>query len=55
MIFAAVQMAAQETTKVTEIAIVEDTAPDNVKINGKDVSVYQLQSLDVEPEYPGGV
>jgi len=55
MMLAAVQINAQETTKVTEIAIVEDSAPDDVKINGKNVSVYQLQSLDVEPEYPGGV
>lgn len=35
MLLAAVQIAAQETMKVTEIAIVEDSAPDNVKINGK--------------------
>ena len=55
MMLAAVQLNAQETTKFTEIAIVEDSAPDDVKINGKNVSVYQLQSLDVEPEYPGGV
>lgn len=55
MMLAAVQINAQETTKVTEIVIVEDSAPDDVKINGKNVSVYQLQSLDVEPEYPGGV
>ena len=51
MMLAAVQINAQETTKVTEIAIVKDSTPDNVKINGKNVSVYQLQSLDVEPEY----
>ena len=55
MMLAAVQINAQETTKVTEIAIVKDSTPDDVKINGKNVSVYQLQSLDVEPEYPGGV
>jgi len=48
-------VSAQETQKVTEIMIVEDSAPDNVKVNGKNTSVYQLQSLDSEPEYPGGV
>ena len=35
MMLAAVQINAQETTKVTEIAIVKDSTPDNVKINGK--------------------
>ena len=55
MMLAAVQINAQETTKVTEIVIVEDSAPDNLKVNGKNTSVYQLQSLDSEPEYPGGV
>lgn len=46
---------AQETQKVTEVMIVEDTTPDNIKINGKNTSVYQIQSLDSEPEYPGGI
>ena len=48
-------VSAKETQKVTEIMIVEDLAPDHVKVNGKNTSVYQLQSLDSEPEYPGGV
>lgn len=48
-------VSAQETQKVTEIMIVEDSAPDNVKVNGKNTSVYQLQLLDSEPEYPGGI
>lgn len=46
---------AQETQKVTEVMIVEDSAPDNIKVNGKNTSVYQIQSLDSEPEYPGGI
>ena len=48
-------VSAQDPKKVTEIMIVEDLAPDHVKVNGKNTSVYQLQSLDSEPEYPGGV
>lgn len=48
-------VSAQDPQKVTEIMIVEDLAPDHVKVNGKNTSVYQLQSLDSEPEYPGGV
>ena len=35
--------------------IVEDKGPDSVNVNGKKTSVYDLQSLDSEPEYPGGV
>ena len=46
---------AQVTQKVTEIRIVEDKAPDKVKVNGKNVSVYQMQSLDEDPQYPGGI
>lgn len=46
---------AQETQKVTEISIVEDLAPDNIKVNGRNTTVYQIQSLDSEPEYPGGI
>ena len=46
---------AQTEQKVTEIMIVEDKAPDTVNVNGKKTSVYELQSLDSEPEYPGGV
>lgn len=51
----AVHATAQETQKVTEVMIVEDSAPDNIKVNGKNTSVYQIQSLDSEPEYPGGI
>ena len=46
---------AQSEQKVTEIMIVEDKAPDSVNVNGKKTSVYELQSLDSEPEYPGGI
>lgn len=55
MIFFAVHATAQDTQKVTEISIVEDSAPDNININGENTSVYQIQSLDSEPEYPGGI
>lgn len=48
-------VSAQETTKMTDIWIVKDPAPETVKVNGKNSSVYQLQSLDSEPEYPGGI
>lgn len=44
---------AQTEQKVTEIMIVEDKGPDSVNVNGKKTSVYDLQSLDSEPEYPG--
>lgn len=46
---------AQEPQEVTEVMIVEGATPDNIKINGKNTSVYQIQSLDSEPEYPGGI
>lgn len=46
---------AQSEQKFTEIMIVEDKAPGNVTVNGKKTSVYELQSLDSEPEYPGGI
>ena len=46
---------AQTEQKITEILIVEDKGPDSVNVNGKKTSVYDLQSLDSEPEYPGGV
>ncbi len=45
---------AQSEQKMTELMIVEDKAPDSVTVNGKKASVYELQSLDSEPEYPGG-
>lgn len=38
---------------MTDIWIVKDPASKTVKVNGKNLSVYQLQSLDSEPEYPG--
>ena len=38
---------------MTDIWIVKDPASETVKVNGKNLSVYQLQSLDSEPEYPG--
>lgn len=41
MIFA-VHATAQETQNVTEISIVEDSAPDNIKVNGENTSVYQI-------------
>lgn len=46
---------AQTEQKITEILIVKDKGPDSVNVNGKKTSVYDLQSLDSEPEYPGGV
>lgn len=55
MMLVAITSTAQETQKVTEIMIVEDKAPDKIKVNGKNVSVYQMQSLDAEPQYPGGI
>lgn len=46
---------AQSASKVTEIRIVDDSAPEKVSINGKNVDVYDIVKLDNEPEYPGGI
>lgn len=49
---------AQFEQKMTEIKIVEDKATNYVIVNGengKNTYAYELQSLDSEPEYPGGI
>ena len=55
MMLVALHTPAQVTQMVTEIKIVEDKVPDKVKVNGKNVFVYQMQSLDEDPQFPGGI
>lgn len=51
----AVNATAQETQQVSEVRIIEDKAPHKVKVNGKSVSVYEMTSLEKDPQYPGGI
>lgn len=55
MLLVVLPTTAQVTQKFTEIQIVEDKAPDKVNVNGKNIPVYEIRSLDEEPQYPGGI
>ena len=46
---------AQYNNQITELEIVKDPIEQNVVINGEVTSIYQMQGLDSEPVYPGGL
>ena len=40
---------------MTHISIVKNPISENVSVKGTNTSVYGIEVLDSEPEYPGGV
>ena len=46
---------AQTNEQITQISIVKNPISENVSVNGINTSVYGIEVLDSEPDYPGGV
>lgn len=46
---------AQTNNQMTHISIVKNPISENVSVKGTNTSVYGIEVLDSEPEYPGGV
>lgn len=46
---------AQTNNQMTHISIVKNPISENVSVKGTNTSVYGIEMLDSEPEYPGGV